>query len=196
MSEQRTHLLQVIRQTVRYSEVPIFLPVHAADCSYKDSMASQAAADRGRPSIMVRKFLNTQDGDGYFQSPHKFLPKFYFFYGSLMDPGQLTRVLGLKERPVTHPASIAGYSCKMWGPYPALTDGPPDAIVHGVAFEVKVQQVATRLAEYETDAYEEHDCIIRFDNGETVSGVTFKWCADDLDLREGIFNLREWQSEQ
>ena len=175
------------------------LPVHAAHYSYKDSKASQAAAHRGRTSIiMVHKFLNAQDGDGYFQSSHAFLPKFYFFYGSLMDPGQLARVLGLKQRPVTHPASIAGYSCKMWGPYPALTDGPPDAIVHGVAFKVQVQQAATRLAEYETDAYEEHDCIIRFDNGETVSGVTFKWRdrADDPDLREGSFNLREWQSEQ
>lgn len=161
-------------------------------------MVSHASADRGKPSIMVRKFLNAQDGDGFFQSSHTFLPEFYFFYGSLMDPGQLARVLRLKERPVTHPASIAGYSYKMWGPYPALTDGPSDAVVQGVAFEVKTQKVAIRLAEYETDAYEEHDCIIRFENGETVSGVTFKWRdgADDPDLREGSFNLREWQSEQ
>lgn len=156
-------------------------------------MASQAAADRGEPSIMVRKFLSAQDGDGNFQSSHTFLPKFYFFYGSLMDSCQLEGVLGLNERPATHPASITGYSCKMWGAYPALTDGPPEAIVQGVAFEVKTQQVATRLAEYETDAYEEQDCIIRFENGETVSGVTFKWRdgPDDPDLREGSFNLRE-----
>ena len=161
-------------------------------------MASQAAANRGKPSIMVRKFLSAHDEDGYFQSPQMFLPKFYFFYGSLMDPGQFARVLGLRERPVTHPASIVEYSCKMWGPYPALTDGPPDAIVQGVAFEVKSRQVATRLAEYETDAYVEHDCIIRFENGDTLSGVTYKWRdgADDPDLREGSFNLREWQSEQ
>ena len=84
----------------------------------------------------------------------------------------------------------------MWGPYPALTDGPPDAIVQGVAFEVKSQQVATRLAEYETDAYVEHDCTIRLENGDTLSGATFKWRdgPDDPDLREGSFNLREWQS--
>jgi gamma-glutamylcyclotransferase (GGCT)/AIG2-like uncharacterized protein YtfP len=158
-------------------------------------MASHAAADRDKPSIMVRKFLNAQDGDGYFPP---FLLKFYFFYGSLMDPGQLARVLELRECPVTHPATIAGYSCKMWGPYPALIDGPPDAIVQGVAFEVKGQQAARRLAEYETDAYEEQDCIIQFENGETVSGVTFKWRdgADDPDLRQGIFSLREWLSEQ
>jgi cation transport regulator ChaC len=124
-----------------------------------------------------------------------FLPKFYFFYGSLMDPGQLTRVLGLIDWPVTVPASITGYSCKMWGPYPALIDGPTDGTVQGVAFEVKSQQVATRLAEYETDAYVEHGCIIQFENGDTLSGVTFKWAdgADDPDLSEGSFNLREWK---
>jgi hypothetical protein len=161
-------------------------------------MASHAAVDRGKPSIMVRKFLNAQDGDGYFPPSRTFIPKFYFFYGSLMDPGQLARVLELRECPVTHPATIAGYSCKLWGPYPALIDGPPDAIVQGVAFEVKSQQVAKRLAEYETDAYEEQDCIIQFENGETVSGVTFKWRdgADDPELRQGTFSLREWLSEQ
>jgi hypothetical protein len=85
----------------------------------------------------------------------------------------------------------------MWGPYPALIDGPPSAIVQGVTFEVKNQQVAGRLAEYETDAYEEHPCIIRFEDGVKVSGMTFKWRddPDDEDLREGNFNLREWQSE-
>jgi Gamma-glutamyl cyclotransferase, AIG2-like len=90
-----------------------------------------------RCRIMVRKFFSTHDEDG---SPQTFLPKFYFFYGSLMDPGQLARVLGLRKRPVAHPASIVGYSYKMWGPYPALTDGPLDAIVQGVAYEVKSQR--------------------------------------------------------
>ena len=114
-----------------------------------------------------------------------------------MDPGQLARVLGRKQHPVTRPASIMGYSCKMWGPYPALIDGPQEAIVQGVAFEVKSQQAATRLAKYETDAYEERDCIIQFEDGEKVLGMTFMWRddADDEDLTEGSFNLREWQSE-
>ena len=146
---------------------------------------------------MLRKFLNAQDGDYWIQPPPIFRPKFYFFYGSLMDPYQLARVLGLEEPPVTRPATIVGYSCKMWGPYPALIDGPPGAIVKGVAFEVQSQQAAARLAEYETDAYEEHACIIQFEGGEKVFGMTFKWRddPDDEDLREGNFNLREWQSE-
>ena len=55
--------------------------------------------------------------------------------------------------------------------------------------------MARRFAEYETDAYDEQDCIIQFENGETVSGVTFNG-ADDPDLREGTFSLREWLSEQ
>jgi len=84
----------------------------------------------------------------------------------------------------------------MWGPYPALVEGPTEGAVQGVAFKVDSQRVATRLAKYETDAYVEHDCIIRFESGETLLGWTFKWRgrADDPILREGSFNLREWQS--
>ena len=143
--------------------------------------------------------LNAHNEDStHFQSCEAFLPKFYFFYGSLMDPCQLSRVLGTGESPVTHPASLAGYSCKMWGPYPALVDGPPDSIVQGVAFEVNSQRAATRLTRYETDAYVEHECIIRFENGNTLPGATFKWRdgADDPNLREGSFNLPEWQSKR
>ena len=150
---------------------------------------SQAATDGDKLTIMARKFLSVRNEDSSY-------PKFYFFYGSLMDPGQLARVLRLRNLPVTLPASITGYSCKMWGPYPVLIDGPTDSTVQGVAFEVKSKQVAMRLAEYETDAYVEHDCIIRFENGDSLPGLTFKWSdsADDPDLREGNFNLREWQA--
>jgi len=146
-------------------------------------MASPAAGSK--PSIAHR-----------IQPPPTFHPQFYFFYGSLMDPSQLARVLRLREPPVTRPASIVGYSCKMWGPYPALIDGPPGAIVQGVALEVQSQQAAAKLAEYETDAYEEHACIIRFEGGEKVFGMTFKWRddPDDEDLSEGNFNLQEWQA--
>lgn len=124
-----------------------------------------------------------------------FHPISYFFYGSLMDPSRLIRVAGLgqSDRPIMRPASLIGYSCKMWGPYPALVEGPPDAVVYGVTYEVKSQDVAARLAYYETTAYEEHACTIYLEGGEKVSGVTFKWRgnADDENLREGVFSLQE-----
>jgi len=130
-------------------------------------------------------------------APAAFEPKLYFFYGSLMDPWQLTRVLGLRrsEPPVTTPASIIGYSCKMWGPYPAIVEGPPDGVVQGLAYKVQTQNAAAKLAYFETDAYEEHACTIYLEGGEKVSGMTFKWegDADDEDLRDGVFSLREWQ---
>ena len=55
-------------------------------------MASQVVAERdtSNPSSMAH---NMQNEDIHFQSCEPFLPKFYFFYGLLMDPGQLTRVL-------------------------------------------------------------------------------------------------------
>jgi hypothetical protein len=54
-----------------------------------------------------------------------------------------------------------------WGSYPALVNGPdPTAIVQRFNRQA-------RLAEYETDAYEEYECI------EDVSGMTFKWRDDE-----------------
>ncbi|THH27239.1 hypothetical protein EUX98_g6949 [Antrodiella citrinella] len=47
-------------------------------------------------------------------------PCLLFFYGTLSLPHVLQRVLGLNEAPILLPASIKGFSIKMWGPYPAL----------------------------------------------------------------------------
>ena len=82
----------------------------------------------------------------------------------------------------------------MWGLYPALINGSQGAIVQGIAFEVKSQQVATRLVEYETDACDEQDCIMQFKDGGKMLGVTFMWSydVDDENLGEGTFNLQEW----
>jgi len=135
----------------------------------------------------------------YYESAAPIPPKLYFFYGTLMDPGHLARVLQLgdTESPVTRPASITGYSCKMSGSYPSIVDGPsPESIVHGVALEVTSLLVVRKIAEYQSFSYVKHDCIIRFEDGESLSGVTFKWRGPAEDLQEGSFDLREWQSKK
>jgi hypothetical protein len=53
----------------------------------------------------------------------------YFFYGTLMDPSMLMEILELKEKPTLRPAKIGHYSCKRWGQYPALINGPQGGIV-------------------------------------------------------------------
>jgi hypothetical protein len=98
--------------------------------------------DSGDCSIMLRKFEECAKQEKLYEesiSTEPFPPQLCFFYGTLMDSDELAKVLELEdtERPVTRPASIAGYSCKMCGIYPSLVDGPsPESIVHGVAFEV------------------------------------------------------------
>ncbi|TCD63347.1 hypothetical protein EIP91_005648 [Steccherinum ochraceum] len=47
-------------------------------------------------------------------------PCLLFFYGTLSLPHILQRVLSLDSAPILLPATIEGYSVKMWGPYPAL----------------------------------------------------------------------------
>lgn len=47
-------------------------------------------------------------------------PCLLFFYGTLSLPHILQRVLSLDSAPILLPATIEGYTLKMWGPYPAL----------------------------------------------------------------------------
>jgi gamma-glutamylcyclotransferase (GGCT)/AIG2-like uncharacterized protein YtfP len=149
-----------------------------------------------RPSLMIRKFLKDQgrvwepDPNYRYGAFHKEL---YFFYGSLMDPSTLANVLELQDRPELQPAKIIGYSCMLWGQYPALLDGPAGAAVYGMAYEVQTPAQKERLEVYETYRYQARSCLIRFQDGRTVLGKTFLWNADKALLEEGTFDLKDWQ---
>ena len=128
--------------------------------------------------------------------PPPWKPVYYFFYGSLMDDRKLTEILRLDSPPVLKPASIVGYSIKMWGPYPTLVDGPPGNVVNGMAYEVQKEGHEKRLEYYETDAYRCASCLIRpGSGGEEISGKTFVWAngPDDEDLSPGSFDLEAWK---
>lgn len=63
------------------------------------------------------KFPNpTQLTDSPFQE------KLYFLYGTLMDPSTLASVLKQPGRPELHPATMTGYSIKLWGEYADLVE--------------------------------------------------------------------------
>ena len=147
---------------------------------------------------MARKFLHS-GGKAWKQDPnydyHAFRKEFYFFYGTLMDPTTLAEVLQLPARPETYPAKIVGYSCKLWGPYPALVD-KPRVTVYGVAYEVQSSEDAERLKAYETDSYTLSRCIIKFQDGREITGNVFKWGGDKALLKEGVFDLKDWQMEK
>lgn len=145
---------------------------------------------------MARKFQYSE-GKAWEQNPdydyNAFQKEYYFFYGTLMDPSTLARVLQLPSRPQLYPAKIVGFSCKLWGPYPAVVDGPTGAIVHGMAYEVQSVEEADRLQAYETDNYAPMGCMIKLQDGRKVGGKVFKWMADKALLRGGSYDLKDWQ---
>ena len=147
---------------------------------------------------MARMFVldSQQNAQARTYQPDPWKPPHYFFYGSLMDERQLIKVLRLESPPVLKPASIVGYSIKMWGPYPTLVDGPPGNVVNGMIYEVQKEAHEKVLAYYETDAYRCASCFITpGEGGEQIFGKTFVWADDpnDGDLSEGTFDLEEWK---
>ncbi|EGP86784.1 uncharacterized protein MYCGRDRAFT_28606, partial [Zymoseptoria tritici IPO323] len=120
----------------------------------------------------------------------------YFFYGTLQDPGILSEVLRLDDKPALKPARVVGYAVKLWGQYPALVDGSPEEMVEGAVFEVANEAAAARLAQYETKAYRASPCQIRMVNGceeeEVVEGYAFVYDGNVKDLSDGKFDLRVW----
>ncbi|KAK2766973.1 hypothetical protein FQN54_006290 [Arachnomyces sp. PD_36] len=120
----------------------------------------------------------------------------YFFYGTLMAPEMLRDILSLKERPVLRPASIAGYECKLWGQYPALTEGKPlDKSVAGAVLNVKTEEDAQKLARYETSNYRPQPCSISYTDGKepaTDEGHAFIFVGNPRSLSEGDFDLDVW----
>lgn len=122
-----------------------------------------------------------------------FSKEFHFFYGTLMDPQTLAKVLKLNNLPPLVPAKISGYHCKLWGEYPAIVGGEPNEQVYGMAYEVQSPEENELLQAYETDRYVQIGCIVEFEDGTEVVGNTFKWCRDKTELKKVEFNLKDWK---
>ncbi|OQD63054.1 hypothetical protein PENPOL_c010G09259 [Penicillium polonicum] len=150
-----------------------------------------------RPSLMQRKFMEylaehdaASEGRTSSQGPANPSPSSFtiepfemiycFFYGTLMDPPTLARILQLPEPPIMRPAKLIGYHIKLWGPYPALLVGPPLHPVDGLAYELQSEEQLDRL---------------RAENGgeaECVAGRVFVWNGEPEELREGSFSVEKW----
>lgn len=124
-------------------------------------------------------------------------PKYFFFYGTLKDPATLKRILDLSEEPKLRPAKVIGYSVAKWGDYPALINGAQGEVVHGCACLVQSQEQVEKLAYYETKAYKQMPCWVRFtDNDDEASvkipGYTFMYAGDEKALLEKRFDRKLW----
>ena len=87
------------------------------------------SADPPSPSLLPSSDNSAEDS--WPQDPIR--DKYCFFYGTLMDPDILSKVLrSSKPLPIMRPARITGYEIKLWGPYPALIDDKPLHPVDGM----------------------------------------------------------------
>ena len=178
------------------------------------AMLEYMARKQKRPSYMARKFqqlfaaeklaaekgakgVSDEDIFKNYELPPP--PKIWFFYGSLMDPSTLQSVLSLAERPTLRPANLPGYHLKMWGQYPALIDARPMLTVPGMVFEAdehdRSEDILAKLQAYEGDNYKYRTCLVEIvgQEGEDVEASTFQWCGDTAELKEGSFDLKDYQ---
>lgn len=162
--------------------------------------AEKHAEKQSQPFFSIEK--REDDDPPSFPWPYDITDKgWYFFYGTLMDPSTLAKVLQVAEPPRLRPARVIGYGIRLWGPYPALVNGPPGHAVEGVACEILSQKHLDRLIAYETEKYYIHGCMIRLLNvgvgrEERVDGNVFMWDGELDELQEGDFSLKDYLREK
>ena len=134
---------------------------------YSSPTGKPPSDQKANRSIMLEKFqANIKPSLGQYA----YMPKLFFFYGSLMDPLRLQDVLQLPELPVLKPARVKSYKIMLWGQYPALVDGPNNSYVDGIAYFVETEQQQKMLEHYETDVYSVEGIRITVD-GKEVSEI-------------------------
>jgi hypothetical protein len=69
-------------------------------------------------------------------------------------------------------------------------------ITHGMAYEVQKEEHVEYLMYCETEAYRVKGCMIKLADGREMGGKTFIWNAEKELLKEGNFDLKDWQMEQ
>jgi gamma-glutamylcyclotransferase (GGCT)/AIG2-like uncharacterized protein YtfP len=157
---------------------------------YSPPTGKPPSDQKANRNIMLEKFqANVKPSLGQYT----YIPKPFFFYGSLMDPLRLQEVLQLPARPILKPARVKSYKIMLWGQYPALVDGPNNSCVDGMAYVVETEKQQKMLEHYETDVYSVEGIRISIE-GKEVFGTTFMWADDPTKLMEGTWSLEEWKN--
>lgn len=110
-------------------------------------------------------------------------PVWFFFYGTLgyTDLLRLQELLDLDFLPEVQKAHIQRARLESWGgKYRALLDGPADATVEGIAYQVESAEHEETLRCYETENYEVVRCTIFLENGTRIGGLTFRFAYPSL----------------
>lgn len=120
-----------------------------------------------------------------------------FFYGTLMDSGNIASVLDLTQEPKLTPAHIHGYRTMMNGPFPALVRAEQISAVYGMVYRIEYQEeMKEQMAElenYEGEDYGRERVTLRFEKGPLRLGWTFIWVGDMKELEEGTWDFEAWK---
>ncbi|KAK2804151.1 hypothetical protein FQN50_006693 [Emmonsiellopsis sp. PD_5] len=95
----------------------------------------------------------------------------YFFYSTLKDPSTLATVLDLPRLPKMRPARLTDYRVKYWGERPVLVHEPYHQ-VEGMVYQVRSEEEAGRLAEFQTERFWITRCRIQYLDGGGLDNVT------------------------
>ncbi len=60
-------------------------------------------------------------------------------------------------------------------------------------FETQSEEQVMLLQQQETSRYKPASCRVQLDDGLVVEGMRFAWVSDIENLREGVFDLGEFQ---
>ncbi|RHZ43751.1 gamma-glutamylcyclotransferase family protein [Aspergillus thermomutatus] len=149
-------------------------------------MAENIPPNLPPPSLMVRKFMRW---DGTIpplvtKEDRPFKEKWFFFYGTLMNPEALARVLNRSEKPELPHAIVFGQKILYLGEYPAAVQGEADHPIDGVVCMIESQEELNRLEAYETKMYRVDGCTAWLDDDTEIWGFLFVWDGDMSLLRE------------
>ena len=156
--------------------VPTFFQLTQAEKALdKNSLAPMLGVDATLPQ-------NRADSQHViFRPEQEEYPVWYFFYGPLADPAELSIILRLSDKPQYKSATVSGGRLLSWN---AVADSAPNEMstdIKGQAFLVTTKRDEESLRFSVTDKFEVVRCSIRIDDiGELVSGLTFRYVGGDL----------------
>ncbi|KAF3907892.1 hypothetical protein ABW21_db0201274 [Orbilia brochopaga] len=132
---------------------------------------------------------------GYNPAPKPFEPRLFFFYGTLMIPEILQRVLGLSEPPVLQKASAWVLTLRMWGQYPAVRwrtkaenerlEENPEPELQGYTYMISSEEQFKRLNDLMNENYELSGALVQYpgEDFKVAGAKVFVWKGDPYDPR-------------
>ncbi|KAI0103127.1 hypothetical protein F4776DRAFT_668920 [Hypoxylon sp. NC0597] len=128
---------------------------------HRSDLSRDLVTDSHWEMVRLEKEAQGDDKEAYehFSHAQDEYPVWYFFYGTLGDAAVLKRLLGCE--PSYHAASVAR---EKWS-----------RARHSLSRTGIKRNVSSY---YETDKYEVVRCEIRFANGETIKGLSFRFVGD------------------